>query len=144
VSCLLGDVVYPAAGRAAGEVVGATLPKAVFRTLVDEDAGFRNEVFAVVATRLCLLMALIEEMAMTRLDERLADLLISRGPVVHATHQALADELGTAREVVSRILEHFEADGLVRLRRAQVDVLNARHLSRAYIARPNGLADVNG
>ena len=49
--------------------------------------------------------------------------------MIDATHQALADELGTAREVVSRILEHFEANGLVRLRRAHVDVLNPWQLA---------------
>jgi CRP/FNR family transcriptional regulator len=132
VSCLLGDVLYPAAGRAASKVIGAALPKALFRTLVDEDPTFRNVVFSLFASRLCSLLALIEEMARTRLDERLADLLVSRGPVIHATHQGLADELGTAREVVSRILEHFEDSGLVRLRRARVDILDARHLARLY------------
>ena len=132
VSCLLGNVLYPAAARAAGTVIGAALPKAVFRTLVDEDAAFRNEVFNVFAERLCFLMTLIEEMARTRLDERLADLLISRGPVIHATHQTLADELGTAREVVSRILEHFEDNGLVQLRRARVDIVDPHHLAQLY------------
>jgi len=132
VSCLLGDVLYPAAGRAAGTVIGAALPKPLFRMLVDEDPAFRNEVFGVFASRLCSLLALIEEMARTRLDERLADLLVSRGPVIHATHQGLADELGTAREVVSRILEHFEDNGLVRLHRARVDIVDARHLARLY------------
>ena len=128
VSCLLGDVAYPASARAAGDVSGGAIPKGVFRMLVDDVPAFRHEVFGLFASRLCFLMTLIEEMAMTRLDERLADLLISRGPVVMATHQALADELGTAREVVSRILEHFEQNGLVRLQRARVDVLE-----------PNGL-----
>jgi len=128
VSCLLADVVYPAAARAAGNVVGAGMPKPLFRTLVDEVPAFRHEVFGLFATRLCFLMTLIEEMAMTRLDERLADLLIARGPVINATHQALADELGTAREVVSRILEHFEQNGFVRLGRARVDVLNPQSL----------------
>ena len=130
VSCLLADVVYPAAARAAGDVVGAAMAKPLFRTLVDEVPAFRNEVFGLFAARLCFLMTLIEEIAMTRLDERLADLLVSRGPVLKATHQALADELGTAREVVSRILEHFEHNGLVRLRRARVDVLKPQHLAR--------------
>jgi CRP/FNR family transcriptional regulator len=128
VSCLLGEVAYPAAACAAGDVAGAAVPKPLFRALVDEDAAFRNEVFGLFAARLCFLMTLIEEMAMTRLDERLADLLIARGPVIMATHQALADELGTAREVVSRILEHFEANGSVRLGRARVDVLRPQSL----------------
>jgi CRP/FNR family transcriptional regulator len=135
VSCLLGDHAYPASGSAAGEVVAATLPKALFHTLLDEDAVFRKEVFGAFAMRFCLLMALIEEMSMTRLDERLADLLIARGPVIHSTHQALADELGTAREVVSRILEHFEAAGLVELHRAQVHVVDAVHLAESYALR---------
>ena len=135
VSCLLGDSVYPAAGTAAGEVVAATLPKALFHTLLDEDAVFRKEVFGAFAMRFCLLMALIEEMSMMRLDERLAELLIARGPVIHTTHQALADELGTAREVVSRILEHFEAGGLVQLRRAQVHVVDPAHLAETYAVR---------
>jgi CRP/FNR family transcriptional regulator, anaerobic regulatory protein len=109
-----------------------------FRTLVDEDPAFRNLVFGLFAARLSSLMTLIEEMAMTRLDERLADLLVSRGPVILATHQALADELGTAREVVSRILEHFADNGLVRLQRARVDVIDARHLARLYSAQVIG------
>jgi len=137
VSCLLGNVLYPASGRAAGEVVGATLPKALFRTLVDEDPAFRNDVFSVFADRLCFLMTLIEEMARTRLDERLAHLLLSRGPVIHATHEKLADELGTAREVVSRILEHFEDNGLVRLRRARVEIVDPQHLARLYEGGPS-------
>jgi len=135
VSCLLADVVYPAAAQAASDVTGATLPKALFRTLLNDAPAFRNEVFGVFAMRFCLLMALMEEMSVTRLDERLADLLLSRGPVVHATHQVLADELGTAREVVSRILEHFEADGFVRLRRAHVDVISPQDLAHTYAAR---------
>jgi CRP/FNR family transcriptional regulator len=135
VSCLIGDLTYPAAGRAAGDVAGATLPKPVFQKLLDEDAAFRKELFGAFAMRFTLLMGVIEEMSRLRMDERLADLLVSRGPVIHATHQALADELGTAREVVSRILEHFEADGLVSLRRAQVHVVDAAHLAEAYAAR---------
>ena len=123
VSCLVGDVRYPAEGTAAGDVAGAMLPGTLFRALVDQEPAFRHDVFGAVATRLCMLMAVVAEVTVPRLDERLADLLVTRGPVVRATHQALADELGTAREVVSRILENFEAEGHVRLRRANVEVL---------------------
>jgi CRP/FNR family transcriptional regulator len=134
-SCLIGDLPYPAEGRASGEVVGATLPKTVFQQILDDDAAFRKEIFGAFATRFAVLMGVIEEMSRMRLDERLADLLVSRGPVIHATHQALADELGTAREVVSRILEHFEADGLVNLRRGHVEVLNGPQLNETYVLR---------
>ena len=57
VSCLLGEFPYPGDGRAEGETVAATLPKALFRELVDEDAVFRKEVFGAFARRFCLLVA---------------------------------------------------------------------------------------
>jgi CRP/FNR family transcriptional regulator, anaerobic regulatory protein len=135
VSCLLANMRYPARGSAIEDVTGFVLPKAFFRTLIDRQPTFRNAVFGVFAARLTALMALIEQIAVSRLDQRLAELLLARGPAVRATHQALADELGTAREVVSRILEHFEADGLVQLHRAHVEVDGTR-LTRMLRSSP--------
>ena len=54
-------------------------------------------------------MQLVEEVAFRRLDARLAQLLVQRGPVVAATQQKLAEELGSVREIVSRLLRQFEA-----------------------------------
>jgi CRP/FNR family transcriptional regulator len=78
------------------------------------------------------LMALVEAVAFQRLDQRLAAALLGHGPVVHATHQSLADQLGTAREIVSRLLQRFERAGLVRLSRERIDILDAAGL-RALI-----------
>jgi CRP/FNR family transcriptional regulator len=79
--------------------------------------------------RLSDIMELVEEVAFRRLDTRLAQLLIRRGPVVQATHQKLADELGSVREIVSRLLRSFEERGWVRLERERVSVLDLKSLS---------------
>ncbi len=62
-------------------------------------------------------MALAEAVAFQRLDQRLATALLGHGATLHSTHQALADELGTVREIVTRLLRRFELDGGVVLGR---------------------------
>jgi CRP/FNR family transcriptional regulator, anaerobic regulatory protein len=89
---------------------------------------FRRYVFGVFADRLADLMALAEAVAFQRLDQRLAHALLGRGATLHLTHQQLADELGTVREIVSRLLSRFERAGWVRLGRERVEVLDAAAL----------------
>jgi CRP/FNR family transcriptional regulator, anaerobic regulatory protein len=101
-------------------------------------AAFRRFVFGVFADRLADLMALAEAVAFQRMDQRLAAALLGRGSVVHATHQALADELGTVREIVTRLLKRFERAGWVRVARERIELLDApalRELAAAG-ARP--------
>jgi len=86
---------------------------------------FRRFVFQVFAERLADLMGLVEAVAFQRLDQRLAAALLGHGTVVHAAHQALADQLGTAREIVTRLLNRFELAGLVRLSRERIEVVDA-------------------
>ena len=69
-------------------------------------------------------MLLVEEVAFRRLDARLATLLLARGPVVLARHQDIAEELGSVREIVSRLLGDFEDRGLGALGRGRVEILD--------------------
>lgn len=85
--------------------------------------------FDVVAARVLDLTDTLAQRSASTVDQRLAALLVARGPSIDTTHQGLADALGTAREVVSRALEHFAAEGLVRLRRAHIDVADSRRLA---------------
>ena len=87
--------------------------------------AFRRFVFGVFAERLADLMALAEAVAFQRLDQRLAQALLGRGSPIRSTHHALADELGTVREIVSRLLSRFERSGWVALGRERIEVLNA-------------------
>ena len=78
-------------------------------------------------------MELVTEIAFHRLDQRLARLLVnefekSGGPVILKTHQELASDLGSVREIVSRILGSFSDNGLVRLERGKVHVLDSAGL----------------
>ncbi len=75
-------------------------------------------------------MQLIEEVAFRKLDQRLAALLLGKGRLLHTTHQQLADELGSVREIVSRLLKSFADQGLVRLAREQVEILDPAGLRR--------------
>jgi CRP/FNR family transcriptional regulator len=88
-----------------------------------QQPDFRRFVFGVFADRLADLMALAEAVAFQRMDQRLAHALLGHGAVVLATHQALADELGTVREIVSRLLKRFERAGRVRAGRERVELL---------------------
>jgi len=92
-------------------------------------------VFGLFADRLADLMALAEAVAFQRLDQRLAAALLGHGTVVLGTHQALADELGTVREIVTRLLKRFERAGWVRTGRERVDIVDAPAL-RALAAGP--------
>ena len=83
---------------------------------------FRRFVFGVFADRLADLMSLAAAVAFQRLDQRLAAALLGHGPTVMTTHQALADELGTVREIVTRLLKRFERAGWVSLARERIEL----------------------
>jgi len=121
-SCLLGGREYPAEGVAEEETELALLsPKRLDALLVD--ASFRRFVLSMISERIADLMALIEDVAFGRMDVRLARRLLeldNGSGELHLTHQQLSTELGTAREVVSRLLKDFERRGLVGLKRGSV------------------------
>ncbi len=129
-SCLLGHADYSARGEAETDLVMAMLPAPLFATMVAEQAGFRDFVFHLFAERIAELMQLVEEVAFHRLDQRLAKLLLARGDEIQTTHQALADELGSVREIVSRLLKGFAADGLVSLGREHISLRDRDGLRR--------------
>jgi CRP/FNR family transcriptional regulator len=93
-----------------------------------QHAAFRRFVFGVFGDRLADLMTLAEAVAFQRLDQRLAQALLGHGADMHITHQALADGLGTVREIVSRLLNRFERAGWVRLSREHIEVLDSAAL----------------
>lgn len=128
-ACFLGRATYPVRGVVEQTVRGVILSGATVQDVLVEASAFREALFGAFAGRLAGLLTLLEELVSRRLDRRLASLLIERGPVLRATHQQLADELVSAREVVSRLLESFEVHGYVRLHRARIEVSNPRGLA---------------
>lgn len=94
------------------------------------DDAFRDEVLGLFAERMADLTALVDAVAFHRLDERLAATLLGHGPELAITHQALADALGTVREIVTRLLRRFEREGWVELARERIRILDAAALRR--------------
>jgi CRP/FNR family transcriptional regulator len=128
--CLVGGRDYPATGVVERDARLVVLPKAVFDELMATHEPFRHYVFSLFAERLADLMTVVEAVAFHRLDRRLAAALLGRGRVVELTHQQLADELGSVREIVTRVLRSFAEQGLVRSSRGAVEVLDAAGLRR--------------
>lgn len=126
--CLLGETDYAAQGVAETDVTLLRIPPQLFQDFVLQHPSFRRFVFDMYGARLAEVMELVEEVAFHKLDTRLARLLVQRGPVVSATHQNLADELGSVRVFVSRLLRNFEERGWVSLERERVSVVDLKSL----------------
>jgi CRP/FNR family transcriptional regulator len=129
-TCLFAHRAATATGEARTETALRLISPADFEAVCESDAVLRRYVMGLMAERLADLMALVEAVAFQRLDQRLAALLCARGPRLVATHQQLADELGTVREIVSRLLRRFERDGWVVLGRERIEVADAAALQQ--------------
>jgi len=130
-SCLLGGELYPAEGITETEVTAFLIRHADFQQALAESAQLRSFIFDSYGERLSKMIGLVQEIAFERIEKRLARYLIDHvGPgfVLLRSHQEIADELGTAREVVSRQLKSFEQKEWVALSRNQVMFLNKEGL----------------
>lgn len=132
-ACLFGRKAYAAEGIADDDARAVLLPSREFDRAVAQSPGFRRFVFSSFGERLADLVVLVEEVAFGRVNRRLAERLTaladSSGHVT-LTHQQLATELGTAREVVSRVLKEFERHGWVALRRGHIALIDRAALTR--------------
>lgn len=124
VSCLLGGANYPARGVVESDVTGIALPRTVFNQLLDDSREFREFIFRFFAERIAHLMTLLEDIAFRPLDQRVAAWLLAHRSPIATTHQQLADQVGSVREVISRILKEFEGRGMVKLGRGRIEILD--------------------
>ncbi len=134
---LLSGAPYEAEGRTETDVRALALPVVAFDELLATSGAFRRFVFSALAMRISDLMHLVGQVAFARLDARLAGFLLhhvgshdGKDCALRMTHQDIAAELGASREAVSRLLKGWERQGLVRLGRAEVRVVDAAGLRR--------------
>jgi len=133
VACLLRGRTYEAQGVAESDLAGLAIGRATFRRLLAESSAFLDMVLEVQTRRIYDLIGRIDEVAFHNTEARLAARLLQRRDaegLVAETHQALADEIGTAREVVSRRLKRLESAGVVALERGRVRIIDADGLRR--------------
>jgi CRP/FNR family transcriptional regulator len=138
--CLLGGGAYPAFGATAEPTTMVVMPPPMFEECMATAAPFRSEMFRILGERLVNVMLLVEEVATLRLDVRLAAALLARdvdnqGAPLRITHQQLADELGTVREVISRVLDDFARQQMLVLGRGRIELLAPEHLRQLVDAR---------
>ena len=132
-ACLLAFEDYSAEGIAETDVEAVVISRDDFDELMSKSKEFRTFVFGAYSKRITDLFLVIEEIAFKRMDIRVAQKLLElKGDqgVLHLTHQQLAVELGTAREVISRQLKEFERRGWVGLGRGVIELCDTQAIAR--------------
>jgi CRP/FNR family transcriptional regulator, anaerobic regulatory protein len=125
-ACLMGHDQYHAEGIAETAIEAIAIPREAFDDLISRSAVFRQFVFNAFSARMSDLFRVIEEVAFARMDVRLAQKLLqlkNANGEIEATHQQLAVELGTAREVVSRQVNEFQRRGWLKSGRGVIAIV---------------------
>jgi CRP/FNR family transcriptional regulator len=125
--CVISDEAYPAEGCTEAAVSALAITKPAFDRALECAPAFRRFVFENLGGRVAEVIARMEELAFRPVERRLVAYLLAHtrpGELLAATHQEIAAELGTAREVVSRHLKRLEATGRVRLGRATIEIID--------------------
>ncbi len=141
-NCILSRHQFPAIATVERDAEAVFIPAPIFRDWIDRYPAWRDYVFELLAQRLSVLMAVVNEVAFRRMDARVAGLLVAHSrpgadngadnPALKLalTHQQIADELGTSREVVSRILEDFAGNGWIETGRGTITLRDVDSLRR--------------
>ncbi|MEZ0245115.1 MAG: Crp/Fnr family transcriptional regulator [Methylophilaceae bacterium] len=130
-TCLLGHSRYPASTVVEEPIRDVIIPATAFHDLMVESDVFRRFVLNNYGNLISDLIVLLEEVAFSSISARLAKLLLEiPDGALSATHQQIADELGSAREVVSRQLKEFERNGWVSLHRGAIMVTERTALQK--------------
>ncbi len=126
-SCILANTPYPANAFSLKEGAMLLISGDAFRGFMATSEEMRNFIFEIVNRRLATVMALVEEVAFGRMDVRLREYLSAKAEhgVLRTTHQNIAYDLGTSREVVSRLLKDLERKGIVALSRNEITLLKS-------------------
>jgi CRP/FNR family transcriptional regulator len=126
-NAILSQQSFPAIATVEQDAEAAMIPADTFRSWINRYDGWRSFVFDLLSQRLSMMMSIVDEVAFRRLDTRVAGFLIERGRnqnPIPVTHQEIAAELGSSREVVSRILEDFATQHLTRSMRGAIEILD--------------------
>lgn len=126
-SCVISGTDFPAYAVTDQECEAWVIPAPTFAAWIDRFQPWREFIFNLLSRRFASLIEVVEEVAFRRLDSRVASYLIQAsgdGPEIHATHEAIAFDLGSSREVISRVLKEFEREGMVMLARGHVTVVD--------------------
>jgi CRP/FNR family transcriptional regulator len=135
-NAILNQQDFPAIAQVEKDAEAVMIPADVFSDWVSKYGPWRDFVFSLVSNRLASVMDIVDQVAFQRMDRRVASFLLDRSKLqnpIKITHQEIANEIGSSREVISRLLEDFSNRKLVRLSRGEIQVLDFEEL-RTYLA----------
>lgn len=136
-NAILSQRSFPAIATVEEDAEAVMIPAEVFREWVNKFDLWREFVFDLLSDRLSTVMAVVDEVVFKRMDRRVAAWLLNQAKVqnpMRITHQEIAAELGSSREVISRILEDFSREELIEAGRGTLEVLDFEGLeSRSVV-----------
>ena len=122
--CSLSNSVNPTNSISLTDITMLSIPAKDFRELVAKYEEMRTFIFSAINQKFASIIELIKEIAFRSMDERLFDYIVEKSErgKLSTTHQRIADDLGTAREVISRLLKDFEKKGMIRTSRNLIEL----------------------
>ena len=134
-SCALNSVQFSVTIEVEKDAEFWVIPASQYRKLMDSSVAVSNYTNQLMATRFTDVMWLMEQVMWKSMDKRLAAFLLEESAlegssVLKITHEAIANHLGTAREVVTRMLKYFQTEGMVKLTRGTIEVVLEEKLEK--------------
>ncbi len=132
-SCVMPDMQFNVMIEAEKDTQFWSLPACLFKNLVDESLAVSNYARNLLSSNFSELMWLMEQIMWKSFDKRLAAFLLEEQVIeesanLQITHEKIANHMGTAREVVTRMLRYFQGEGMVRLTRGAIEILDGKRL----------------
>ena len=130
-NAILNQKDFPAIAVVERDAEAVLIPADRFSDWVRRYDPWREFVFNLFSQRLTSVMEIVDEVAFQRMDRRVASFLLDRSEIqnpIHITHQEIANEIGSSREVISRLLEDFAQKEIVNLSRGQIEILDDEEL----------------
>ena len=131
-SCMMASIQFELHIEAEKDTDVFILPPEMYRGLMEESAPIANYTREIMSSRFSDVMWLMEQVMWKSFDKRLASFLLEEsaldGDCLKITHEKIANHLGTAREVVTRMLRYFQSEGFVKLTRGSIEILDRRGL----------------
>ena len=132
-SCVMPDLQFNIMIEAEKDTQFWSIPACLFKNLVEESLAMSNYARSLISSNLSELMWLMEQIMWKSFDKRLASFLLEETaiegtPELKITHEKIAAHMGTAREVVTRMLRYFQNEGMVRLTRGTIEIIDEAKL----------------
>ena len=136
-SCVMPNIQFEVIIEAEKDSEMWVLPSCLFKDLMEESAVVANYANQLISSRFSEVMWLMEQIMWKSFDKRLADFLLEEcvledSNVLKITHEKIANHMGTAREVVTRMLRYFQSEGYVKLTRGSIEVIDEEGLNALH------------